>query len=402
MPPSPENRSLDWLEEELSALDRAGLRRRLTRRESAQAATIGLDGRTLVNFSSNDYLGMAADPRVVAAARDAVDAEGWGAGASPLITGRSQSHAELETRIARFKRTEAALLFPTGFAANAGTIPALVGQGDAIFADAKNHASLIDGCRLSAARRFVYPHNDAAALAELLQSCGSFRRRLIVSDTLFSMDGDLAPLAELANLADRHDAMLMVDEAHATGVFGGGGRGLVEQAGVERHVAVRVGTLSKAVGCAGGFVAGSQQLIDWLANKARSYVFSTAGPAANMAAAMAAFDAIESAPQRGAELLERAAWLRRRLADLGWETGGSASQIVPILVGDPGEAMRLAGRLRDVGLMVPAIRPPSVPVGESLLRVSLCYGHQPEQLELLLSRLGPAPQAMPGRTDYSG
>ena len=221
------NDPLSWLNEALADLEQRDLRRRLTTRSAAQSARVVIDGRELVNFGSNDYLGLASDERLAAAARAAAEREGWGGGASPLVSGRSQSHAELERRLAEFEGTEAALVFPSGFATNAGIIPALVGQGDAIFADAKNHASLIDGCRLARAKRFVYPHRDCASLERMLREAASFRRRLIITDTLFSMDGDVAPLARIAELAEEHGAMLMVDEAHATGVFGTNGRGLV-------------------------------------------------------------------------------------------------------------------------------------------------------------------------------
>ncbi len=219
---------LAWIDGALGRLDDAGLRRHLSVREGPQSARVVIDGEKLINFGCNDYLGLAADERVIAAAVDVTQREGWGSGASPLVSGRSQAHATLERRLAEFEGAEAALVFPSGFAANAGIIPALVEDEDAIFGDAKNHASLIDGCRLSKAARFVYPHGDCDALEKLLQSADRFRRRLIVTDTLFSMDGDLAPLAELAELAHKYDAMLMVDEAHATGVFGENGRGVVE------------------------------------------------------------------------------------------------------------------------------------------------------------------------------
>ncbi|MEM6655657.1 MAG: aminotransferase class I/II-fold pyridoxal phosphate-dependent enzyme, partial [Planctomycetota bacterium] len=211
MPANNRNPALDWIEDDLAELERLGLRRRLHTRRAPQGAVAEVDGRPLINFSSNDYLGLAADPRVVEAAERAGRDDGWGAGASPLVTGRSSLHAELELRLAEFEGTEAALLFPSGFAANAGTIPALVGEGDALFADARNHASIIDGCRLSNAQRFIYPHNDADALDHLLQTSGEHRRRLIVTDSLFSMDGDVAPLDRLAELAERHNAMLMID-----------------------------------------------------------------------------------------------------------------------------------------------------------------------------------------------
>jgi 8-amino-7-oxononanoate synthase len=297
---------LDWIDDALDELERAELRRKLAVRSGAQTGHVVIDGRELVNFGSNDYLGLASDPRLRAAACAAAEREGWGGGASPLVSGRSESHAELERRLAAFEGAEAALVFSSGFAANAGIVPALVDDGDAIFGDAKNHASLIDGCRLSKAARFVYPHCDCTALERMLQDASRFRRRLIVTDTLFSMDGDLAPLAEIGALAERYDAMVMVDEAHATGVFGERGRGIVEHvcdvqttrpphpspfpvpSAPGEGIHVRVGTLSKALGSGGGFVVGTQSLIDWLANRARSYVFSSAQPAATSAAASAA------------------------------------------------------------------------------------------------------------------
>lgn len=387
---------LAWIDDKLASLERHDLRRRRIVREGPRSARVTVAEWSLVDFSSNDYLGLAADRRLVAAAQEAATRDGWGSGASPLISGRGTVHAELEARLARFEGTEAAILFASGYAANSGTIAALAGKGDAIYSDARNHASIIDGCCLSEAETIVYPHRDADALQELLRASGGYRRRLIVTDTLFSMDGDVAPVDRLADLAREYDAMLMVDEAHATGVFGSRGRGVVEhlaeQTGrPELHalVHIRVGTLSKALGSGGGFVAGSQSLVEWLANRARSYVFSTAQPAATSAAALAALDIVENDPEPRRELLERAEHLRRRLAELGWSTGRSASQIVPIYVGRPDATMRLAGRLREAGFFVPGIRPPSVPSGESLLRVSLCANHTAEMVDGMVAALGP-------------
>jgi 8-amino-7-oxononanoate synthase len=381
----PSRDPLRWIEGSLEDLDRSGLRRRLAVRHASQTARVVLDGRELINFGSNDYLGLASDERLIEAARIASEREGWGGGASPLVSGRSESHAELERRLATFEGTEAALVFPSGFAANAGVVPALADEGDAIFGDAKNHASLIDGCRLSKATRFVYPHRDCAALEMMLRDGGSFHRRLIVTDSLFSMDGDLAPLVEIAELAEKHDAMLMVDEAHATGVFGPMGCGVVEHFAVacpalKERVHVRMGTLSKALGGGGGFVCGTQSLIDWLANRARTYVFSTAQPPATSAAAIAALDIARREPNRRESLLRNAGALREQLRENGWNTGGSESQIVPIIIGDANRTMRLAASLREDGFFVPGIRPPSVPEGESLLRLSLCYHHTPEMI----------------------
>ena len=394
---------LAWLDDELEKLQQAGLRRRLAVRGGAQTARVTLDGRELVNFGSNDYLGLAADERLAVAAREAIEREGWGSGASPLVSGRASSHAELERRLAGFEGTEAALVFPSGFAANAGVIPALADEPDAIFGDAKNHASLIDGCRLSRAARFIFPHGDCDALETMLRDAGQFRRRLIVTDTLFSMDGDVAPLDRFADLAERYNAMLLVDEAHATGVFGPQGRGLVEEfdagcsmldagssnptSSLHHRVHIRIGTLSKALGTGGGFVCGRQSLIDWLANRARTYVFSTAQPSATSAAAIAALDIVEREPQRRLQLLDRAADLRLRLRDQGWTTGTSASQIIPLVIGDAERTMHLAAKLREAGYFIPGIRPPSIPEGESLLRLSLCYHHTPELLDRLLGVL---------------
>lgn len=380
---------LDWINAELADLRQRDLLRELPAPFDLQTVTIELAGRPLINFASNDYLGLAADPRLAAAAADACRSTGVGRGSSPLICGRSTIHAELERRLAEFEHAEAALLFPSGFAANAGVVPALADRGDAIFADAKNHASLIDGCRLSRAETHVYRHNDAAHLGELLaEHAPAARRTLIVTDTLFSMDGDVAPLAEIAALARRYDAMLLVDEAHATGVFGAQGRGLAEAAGVEQEGLMRIGTLSKALGAAGGFVVGPQPLIDYLANRARSYVFSTAQPASTAAAAIVALDIVAAEPGRRTQLLATAADLRKHLQTAGWSTGDSASQIIPIEVGPAAAALALSRRLRDAGFWVPAIRPPSVPAGESLVRLSLTTNHTAEMVDALLAALG--------------
>jgi len=381
-------RPMDWIDQELAALDRQGLCRRLATRSSRQAARVTIDGRELVNFGSNDYLALAADPRLADAAAAAAEQEGWGSGASPLISGHGRSHERLEERLAEFEGTQAALVFSTGFAANAGTIAALVGPGDVVFTDRKNHASLLDGCRLSRADVRVNAHGDYEHLEQSLSKAAKYRRRLIVTDSLFSMDGDLAPLCELADLAERHAAMLMIDEAHATGVFGPLGRGVAEHLGVEERVHVRVGTLSKALGSMGGFVAGSRSLIDWLVNRARPYVFSTAPPAAVAAAAVAALDIAGNEPQRRTGLLARADVLRRRLAEQGWNVGKSASQIIPVIVGRPERAVELAAALGERGLFVPAIRPPSVPEGEACLRISLTCAHTQEMAEQLTEALG--------------
>lgn len=377
---------LDWIEDELRELDAIGLRRRLATRTSPQAATITIDGQELINFGSNDYLGLAGEC-LNDAVIEAIRTHGWGSGASSLVTGRGSLHAELEAALAEFEAAEAALSFPSGFAANVGAITSLAGKGDVIFSDAKNHASIIDGCRLSGARIQIYPHKDIDYLRMMLSQASAFRRRLIVTDGLFSMDGDLAPLCDLSALAGQLDAMLMVDEAHATGVFGDHGRGTVEHWGVEDGVHVRVGTLSKAAGSIGGFVVGSRLLIEWIANRARPYVFSTAPPEAIAAAGLEGLRRISKEPHRRTELLSRADQLRRRLIALGCDTGESASQIIPIIIGEPQATMRFAASLRERGFFVPGIRPPTVPEGESLLRISLSYAHTDEMIVALVEAI---------------
>ena len=387
---------LDWLDDALADLDRRGLRRTLAARGGPQRGDrITTGGQTLVNFGSNDYLGLAADPRIAAAVKVAIDQYGWGSGASPLVTGRSELHAELERKLAEFEATEAALLFPSGYAANVGTITALVGKGDAIYSDELNHASIIDGCRLSGAAVHVFPNQWSSAsrqedldqLDALLHEGTGFRRRLIVTDSLFSMHGTYAPLAELALLAKKHNAMLLVDEAHATGVAGEHGRGLCEDAGIEEAAHVRVGTLSKALGSHGGFVAGPRRLVDWLANRARSYVFSTAAPAAIAAAGLAALEIVRNERHRRQRLEKLASHLRGKLFKRGLTQPTSCSQIIPMVVGDADRTMAAATELRRRGFVVPGIRPPSVPKGQSLLRISLTCLHTLEQIDDLAAAL---------------
>jgi 8-amino-7-oxononanoate synthase len=378
---------LRWLHDSLESLDQNNLLRHRTARSSMQRADgVIVENQRFINFSSNDYLGLAAEGLADAVAAN-LNRTGWGAGSSPIISGRASGHQELESALAKFEHTADALLFPTGFAANCGTIPALLGPDDVIFSDAKNHASIIDGCRLSKAKIVVYPHADVDELSKLLHDARNFGKRLIVTDTLFSMDGDLAPLPQLAQLAADHDAMLMVDEAHATGVFGEKGRGVCEHFGVEDGVHIRVGTLSKALGSAGGFVVGTNNLIQWLENSARSYVFSTAAPEALAIAGLAALDNIRSQPQRRVTLLTRANELRCRLQALGLNTFNSKSQIIPVAIGCPKKTMSISTQLREMGMLVPGIRPPTVPQGESLLRISLSYSHTDEHLDTLANAL---------------
>ncbi len=380
---------LEWVHEEWTRWQAQGLTRECLTREGPQSGfSIQIAGRQLLNFGSNDYLGLAADERLIAAARDSLDRAGFGAGASPLVTGRGSLHAELEEALAAFEGCERTLLFPTGFAANAGTIPELVSRGDIVFSDAKNHASIVDGCRLSGAKVVVYRHVDMQHLADQLQEHRPVPgRKLIVTDGLFSMDGDLAPLPTIVELAEQAGAMVLVDEAHATGVFGEQGRGICEHFGVEERVTLRVGTLSKALGSAGGFVAGPAKLVEWLRNRARTYAFSTAMPEVLSAAVLAALEVVRTEPQRRVSLLQSAATLRSNLQRWGLDVGSSQSQIVPVLLGEASRTMEVAGQLREAGYFVPGIRPPSVPPGESLLRISLTVDHSPTDLESLATML---------------
>jgi len=387
---------LAWIGDELQRLDAMHLRRRLAVRSSTQhPLKVVIDGRAMANFGANDYLGLAADPRIAQAAASAAVQHGWGSGASPLVTGRSQVHAELETAVAEFEGAGAALSFTSGYAANVATVTALVSKGDIIFSDARNHASIIDGCRLSGATVQVYRHADVDHLRELLSAAASavasggadYRRTLIVTDSLFSMDGDFAPLAALAQLASDYGAMLMIDEAHATGVWGEQGRGVASQMQVEDGVHVRSGTFSKALGSVGGFVAGTAELIHWLANRGRPFVFSTALPPAVAAASLCAMQLARDEPHRRTRVQQLAAYVRESVAAQGWSTGASSSQILPIIVGDPQRTMQLAAQLAAAGLLAPGIRPPSVPVGQSLLRISLSAGHSDAIIETLLHEL---------------
>ena len=391
-PSTPLPAALSWIDGALERLDADGLRRQIRIRSGRQGREVELDGRRLLNFGSNDYLGLAGDVRLTRACSKGSCAEGFGAGASPLVSGQSQAHRSLERAIATLLAVDAALTFPSGFAANAATIPAVVGDGDLIASDARNHASIIDGCRLSKARLIVYPHRDVAGLETRLAAAGPARRILIVTDSLFSMDGTIAPLADLCEVAQRHSAMLMVDEAHATGVFGERGSGLVEAAGCSDGVHLRVGTLSKALGTAGGFVAGHASLVSWLAHAARGWVFSTAHPPGVAAAATRAIELVAEEPFRRQELLAGAAAFRERLAEAHHAThrclaSDLASQIVPVIVGEPGRAVAAAERLLDAGFFVPAIRPPSVPDGESLLRISLSWHHRDDDRARLADTL---------------
>ena len=365
----------DILADRLADLRQRGLYRRLRLVEGAQAGRVRLGGREVLMLSSNNYLGLANHPALTHAAQDALERFGCGAGASRLISGSMELHHELEDRLARFKHTEAALAFPTGYQANVGTLSALMGPGDTILSDALNHASIIDGCRLSRAPTLVFRHKDMDHLAELLASCSAAGRRLIVTDSVFSMDGDIAPLVEMSRLARGYDAWLMVDEAHATGVFGPHGAGVVEELGLSSAVEVQMGTLGKALGGFGAYVAGSRHLIDWLVNRARSFVYTTALPPSVAATAIAALDIVAQEPERRCRLWDNAAFLADQLSALGYRLGNSRSPILPLVIGDADQTMTLAAALLERGIFAQGIRPPTVPAGTSRLRVTPMATH---------------------------
>ena len=378
----------DWIEAELDGLSERGLLRHLGMRQSPQVAgLVQIDDRQFVNFGANDYLGLAADERLVDAVRHAVGQLGWGSGASPLVSGHGVVHARLERELAEFEGSESALLFGSGFAANVGTITALTTEGDQVFSDARNHASIIDGCRLSKAAICVYRHNDVDHLRELIEAHPATGRRLIVTDSLFSMDGDFAPLRELADLAEQVGAMMLVDEAHATGVHGEHGRGICELLGLEERIDVRIGTLSKALGSSGGFVVARRGVVDWIANRARTYVFSTAMPETVAAAGIAALRIVRDEPDRRRRVMELSDRLRQKCGERNIDTGHSCSQIVPIIIGDPTAAVAASEQLAERGMFAPAIRPPTVPQGNSLLRISVSASHTEEMIDTLVAHL---------------
>jgi 8-amino-7-oxononanoate synthase len=362
---------LRWIGPALRELEAAGLRRRL--RHRATPAGPHADG--MVNLSSNDYLGLAGDPRVVEAAQDAAATWGAGSGASRLITGGTALHRELERAIAWWKRTEDAVVFSSGYLANAGTIPALVGRGDAVFSDALNHASIIDGCRLSRAQVYVYPHRDVVALDRLLGATDA-RRRLVVTDGVFSMDGDVADLTNLCDVAEAHEAMIMVDDAHGCGVLGPNGRGTAAVQACAGRVNVQLGTLSKAFGAAGGYVAGTASLCDWLRNRARGFVFDTALAPAATGAALQALEIAAAEPWRRVRALR----LARRLA-AGLGAAEPAACVVPLVLGECETVMRASAALAEHGLLVVPIRPPTVPPGTARLRFSVSAAHTEAEID---------------------
>ena len=376
---------LAFCADEVGRIEAAGLLRRVRTLQSASEPEVTLNGRRVLCLASNNYLGLASHPEVVDAAAEAAVRYGAGAGSARLITGGLVLHDELEARLAAFKGTEAALLFSSGYLANLGTVAALVGAGDAVFSDALNHASIIDGCRLSRADVHVYRHADAADLDERL---AAWRRRgpadaraLVVTDSVFSMDGDVAPLPDIVEACERHGAILMVDEAHATGVVGPGGRGAIAGYGLDGRVGVVMGTLSKALGAAGGFIAGSADLCAYLRNRARSFIFDTALPPPTAAAALAALRVVEREPERPMRARSLAGRLATGLRAAGFDVPDPAAAVVPVVIGEPDPAMAMSTRLLDAGVLVTAIRPPTVPQGTSRLRATVMATHTDAEID---------------------
>jgi 8-amino-7-oxononanoate synthase len=370
----------------LAALDEAGLRRRRRTVDGPQGPVLDVDGRPLIAFASNDYLGLANHPAIAEAVIDAVQRFGVGAGASHLISGHHAEHARLEDDLARFVGAERALTFSTGYMANTGIVPALAGRGDAVFSDALNHACLIDGARLSRTDLHVYPHADMAALDAALRASPA-RHRLILSDAVFSMDGDLAPILELADLAERHDALLLLDDAHGFGVLGPHGEGTLAHCGVRSDRILHMGTLGKAAGVAGAFVAGRADIVDWLVQRARTYVFTTATPPMLAAAVRASLVVIREEGWRRERLRAHARRLRDGLASLPWRLLPAEGAIQPLIIGDNTAALQVMDALIARGYWAPAIRPPTVPEGTARLRISLSAAHSDAQVDGLVDAL---------------
>jgi len=379
---------LDWIKEELAGLEREHLRRFLRRLESPQGPEIVLEGRRVLNFCSNDYLGLAGQRQVIAAAAAAAERWGAGAGASRLIAGNLGIFTELEAALARLKGYPAALLLGSGYQANLGLIPALADRGDVIFSDRLNHASLIDGIRLSRAETRIFAHLDLDHLESQLKPASNFRRRLIAVESLYSMDGDIFPLPELVALAKKYNAITYVDEAHATGTLGAAGRGGLEHFGLGPEVDVLMGTLGKALGSFGAFVSARREVIEYFINKARSFIFATGLPPAAAGAALEAVRILEQEPGRRADLRRNARRLREGFARLGLPVPKDEVPIFPVIIGDPQETLAKAERLLEQGIFVQAIRPPTVPPGTSRLRITVRADHTSEHLEALLEALG--------------
>lgn len=378
---------MEHLESFLAKRRAEGTLRTLSALDSRNPGAVVQHGTQYVDFSSNDYLGLSNHPGLVEAARQALDSYGVGTGASRLMSGDLGLHHALEEEMASFKGKESALVFNSGYQANTGIIPAFVGRNDVVFADRLCHASQLDGVAMSQAKLVRFHHNDMGHLGDLLErERPKFGNALILTESVFSMDGDLAPLRSLVELKDRYNCVLMVDEAHATGVFGHQGKGLVDAEGLSEQVELIMGTFSKALGGFGAYLAASRVVVEYLINSARSFIYSTALPAAIIAADLAAIKVCKNEPQRGQMLLQRAGQFRQAIIEAGWSAGGS-SQIIPAMVGESTDAVRYAAELSDRGFRVLPIRPPTVPEGTARLRFSLCYAHTQEEISSVVEAL---------------
>lgn len=373
--------ALDWLTQEINSLQQQGLYNRIRTIGSAQGARLTVDGRSVLNFCSNNYLGLANHPRLVQAAREAMQKFGVGPAAVRTIAGTTDLHLELERRLAHFKGAQDVITFQSGFTANLGTLAALVGKEDGIFSDRLNHASIIDGCRLSGATIVAYEHNDPAALETAIKAnAGRFRRALLVTDGVFSMDGDIAPLPALQAVAQQYGLMFMVDDAHGEGVLGRGGRGIVDHFGLHGKVDIEVGTLSKAFGVVGGLVAGEKTVIEWLRQRGRPFLFSSAVTAPDAAACIAAIDLLESSTELVDRLWDNARFFKAEMKKLGFDTGASETPITPVMLGEAPLAQQFSRELFEQGVFAMAIGYPTVPKGRARIRVMISAAHDRDDL----------------------
>ncbi len=370
-----------WINEEISSLKEAGLFNTIRTIDSPMDARVKIDGRYLLNFCANNYLGLANHPRLRQAAQRAIDEYGIGPGAVRSIAGTMSLHVELEERLREFKRAPACITFQSGFAANLATIPALVGRGDVIFSDELNHASIIDGSRLSRADIVRYAHNDVDDLRRKINETTGYNRRLIITDGVFSMDGDIAPLDKICDLANEHDILLMVDDAHGEGVLGEGGRGIVDHFGLHGRVDVEVGTLSKAFGVVGGLVAGRPEIIDWLRQRGRPFLFSSAMTVPDVGACLEAVSLLQESTELVDKLWANARLLKEALQTFGFNTGHSQTPIIPLMLGDAKLAQTFSRRLFEEGVFAMAIGYPTVPQGKARIRVMNSAAHSPADLE---------------------
>lgn len=376
-----------FIQDEISQLETKNLKRSLRQIVGPQGREISIDGKKVLNFCSNNYLGLADDPRLVSAAEESLRSEGFGSGASRLVCGNMSSHTKLEEAIARFKGVERCLVFTSGYMANVGIISALFGREDLIISDKLNHASILDGIVLSRSEHQRYPHNDLDALERSLKKGTDFRRRLIVTDSVFSMDGDTAPLKDIVLLARKYDAMVMVDEAHAFGVLGANGRGLAEHLGVDDGIDIQMGTLSKAAGAFGAYCCGSSSLIELVLNRARSFVYTTGMPPSVAAAGCQALEILAKESWRRVQLLKNTRKIRKGLTALGFEVSDDPTPIIPIVLKDAERCVEFSKRLMGLGIFVQAIRPPTVPVDTSRLRITVMATHTTEDIQCLLDAM---------------